>query len=79
MRGHFFYMVTLAAASITMHVALLTAIKKWEWFGEKMPPLFNFPQFEIKLFIGFSMGMLDVSFAVLANPSSAPGWKVYQY
>ncbi len=60
-----------------MHVVLLKAIKKWEWFGENvLPPLFAFLQFEIKLFIGFSMGMLDVGLGVLATTQSAFGWKV---
>jgi hypothetical protein len=76
MRGHMFYMITTGVAAISMHVVLLKALEKWKWLGEHVPPLFNFPQFEIKLFIGFSMGMLDVALAVLATIACAPGWKV---
>jgi hypothetical protein len=59
-----------------MHLAFLKLLKKWKWLGEHIPPLFDFPQFEIKLFIGFSMGMLDVALGVLASPRTAGGWKV---
>lgn len=76
MRGHFFFMVTLGSAAISMHILLLKAVKRWKWLGEEIPPLIKFPQFEIKLFIVFSMGMIDTGLGVLAAPDTAPGWKV---
>lgn len=42
----------------------------------KINQAFLFPHFEIKIFILFSMGMLDVGFGVLSSKKSSIGWKV---
>lgn len=76
MRGQFFFMSIIGFCIIGFH-AIFILVAKWrKWFDGVIPDMYKFPHIEIKLFIALSMGMMDVAFGILAEPKTAPGWKV---
>jgi hypothetical protein len=77
MRGHFFFMIIVASIIIASHALLISVAVRRKWFNGRLPEMYKFPHIEIKLFIIFSMGMLNVSLGVLSTPHTAIGWKVY--
>jgi len=76
MRGQFFFMMTIIAVIVGLHAMFVLVATRRKWFNGKLPQMYRFPHVEIKLFIGFSMGMLNVSLGVLASANTAKGWKL---
>jgi hypothetical protein len=77
MRGHFFFMVLFGSLVFCGHLLFLkVGIEHFKWFDGTPPPIFKLPQIEIKLFVVFSMGMLNVGAGVLSSMHTAIGWKV---
>ena len=69
-KGNLFYVLTIFVVVLCIQLvcALIVGF-------DEIPGLIAFPDFEVDLFLGMSIGTLDVAAAVLMNPVSAPGWK----
>jgi hypothetical protein len=73
MAGHLFWSLLAFGVVLLLHWAglKLAARKKWA-----VPGAFQIPQVEIKVALSLCLGALDASFAVLAAPKAAVGWKL---
>jgi len=61
---------------VALHALFIFVAVKRKWFNGKLPEMYKFPHIEVKVCIGASIGMLNVSLGVLSTARTAVGWKV---